>query len=410
MALDILKEKGTPLDRQQFDWRDLARAPISKLDDDAFTRARVLLMIAVEGESVRFQHACARIDSALRPHLARIRRVEHFQQTLASLLLPPDQGPLETTIAWQQTAVEVTAHAALFEPDAYQAQAYRFGLLEDLDHLYRFSALLDRLEGKDANNILQNHTDIRPGRPTGMSHRAPLDDLREPYRGGTAEPITRLHAITACAVEEEVRAYCLAVGPQFSDPAARLLYAEIAAAKEQLATAYGCLQDPAETLLEKWLLREANEVYNYHSCLVQEENPRVRAIWERFVGYELGQLHHVLDLYRETAGGDPEALLPAYLPDPIRFEHHRHFIRDVLEREADLRASGVRFIPRDQESPASASALYRARLNAAGSPSADVAAGYRWTPGTELSRQSMAIAMDPDVALTGGRRVHGRKG
>jgi hypothetical protein len=39
-------------------------------------------------------------------------------------------------------------------------------------------------------------------------------------------------------------------------------------------------------------------------------------------------------------------------------------------------------------------------LNAAGSPSADVAAGYRWNPGTELSRQSMALAMDPDIAIT----------
>jgi hypothetical protein len=398
MALDLLKEKGVPPERQEFDWRELAPAPISKLDDDAFTRARILLMIAVEGESVRFQHACARLDAALRPHLARIRRVEHFQQTLASLLLPPDQGPLETTIAWQQTAVEVTAHAALFEPDPYQAQAYRFGLLEDLDHLYRFSALLDRLEGKDANNILQNYTDIRPGRPTAMSHRAPLDDLREPYAAGKAESITRLHALTACAVEEEARIHCLAVGPLFSDPAARLLYAEIAAAKEQLATAYGSLQDPAETLLEKWILREANEVYNYHSCLLQEENPRVRAIWERFVDYELGHLHYVLGLYRKLAGRDPAALLPDPLPDPIRFEHHRHFIRDVLEREADLRASGTRFVPRERESPASPSALHRARLNAAGSPSKDVAAGYRWSPGTELSRQSMAL--EPDAAIT----------
>jgi hypothetical protein len=38
MALDLLTEKGTPLERQQFTWRDLVKPPISKLDDDAFTR------------------------------------------------------------------------------------------------------------------------------------------------------------------------------------------------------------------------------------------------------------------------------------------------------------------------------------------------------------------------------------
>ena len=42
------------------------------------------------------------------------------------------------------------------------------------------TALLDRLEGKDANNILQSYTDILPGRPTIEHHRAPQDDLRNP--------------------------------------------------------------------------------------------------------------------------------------------------------------------------------------------------------------------------------------
>ena len=46
---------------------------------------------------------------------------------------------------------------------------------------YRYSALLDRLEGKDANNILQSYSDILPGRPTVVEHRAPEDDVRRPY-------------------------------------------------------------------------------------------------------------------------------------------------------------------------------------------------------------------------------------
>jgi hypothetical protein len=34
------------------------------------------------------------------------------------------------------------------EPDPYLAQVYRFGLLEDFEHLYWYSALMDRLQGK----------------------------------------------------------------------------------------------------------------------------------------------------------------------------------------------------------------------------------------------------------------------
>ena len=77
----------------------------------------------------------------------------------------------------------MTAGVAQHEPDPYLAQVYRFGLLEDFDHLYRYSALMDRLEGKDANNILQSYTDILPGPPDRRSSTArPQDDLREPLR------------------------------------------------------------------------------------------------------------------------------------------------------------------------------------------------------------------------------------
>lgn len=65
MALDIFSEKGTPLDRQRFTWRELVQTPISKLDDDAFTRVRIILMNGIEAESVRFQRAFARMSRDL---------------------------------------------------------------------------------------------------------------------------------------------------------------------------------------------------------------------------------------------------------------------------------------------------------------------------------------------------------
>jgi len=381
MALDILKEKGTPIEDQQFDWRDLVRVPISKLDDDAFTRVRIILMNGLETGAVRFQHGCSQMNAELRLPLARIRRVEQFQQTLVNWLLPPDQSVIETTLGYEQVAIEVTAHVAQNEPDPYHAQVYRFGLLEDFDHLYRFSALLDRLEGKDPNNILQSYTDIRPGRPTVVEHRAPEDDLREPYGAG-ASPLTKIHALTITNSEFQTENYYKNVGPLFADPAARMLYAEISAIEEQHVTQYGSLLNPSETWLEKWLLSEAMEVYNYHSCMLQEENPRIKSIWERFTDYELGHLHFVMDLYRKIEKRDPEELLPTELPDPIRFENHRTFVRETLAREADLRARGTGFVPSGQESPATLE--YRDRLNSRGSPSEMIATDYTWTPGTEL--------------------------
>jgi hypothetical protein len=397
MALDILEEKGVPLDRQVFTWREMTGRSYSKLDDDAFTRVRVILMNGLESEAVRFGHACARMNRQLQGPLAKVRRIEQHQQTLVNWLNPPDQTPLETTIGFEQVAIEVTAALAQQEPDPYLAQVYRFGLLEDFDHMYRFSALLDRVEGKDANNLLQSYTDIRPGRPTVIEHRDPLDDLRDPYDRRTAAPITKLNSLTLMAAEHQTHDYYMNIGPQFADPVARQLYAEIASIEEQHVTQYESIIDPDETWIEKWLLHEAMEVYNYWGCLQQEGNKTLKGIWQRFLDYELGQLHFVMDIMKEIERRDPAELLPRTLPDPIKFTSQRDFVRKTLETEVDLRASGTRFIDAAEEAPNAPSALYRQQLNRDGSPSETVAGGYLWVPGTELvSRAAM---------LDGGRRV-----
>jgi rubrerythrin len=392
MALDLKNERGVDLDRQRFTWREMVSPPLSKLDDDAFTRVRVILMNGLEAEALRFGHAAARMNRDLQLPLARVRRVEQHQATMVNWLLPADHSPLETTIAYEQVAIEVTAHVAQHEPDAYLAQVYRFGMLEDFDHLYRYSALLDRLEGKDANNITQSYSDIRPGRPTVIEHRAPEDDLRQPYDRNTASPLTKLHATTIMAGEHQTHDYYMNIGPLFSDPVARQLYAEIASIEEQHVTQYESIIDPTETWLEKWLVHEAVEVYNYYSCMVSESNPRIREIWQRFVDYELGHLRIAMGLFEKIEKRDAFEVLPATLPDPVSFKSHRDFVRRVLNEEVDLRASGTQFIPAAAEAEDSPSVLYRRHLNSQGSPSETVASGYSWRPGTEVTEAAAKAA------------------
>jgi len=383
--LDISKEKGIPLQEQQFDWQDLVRVPTSKLDDDAMTRVRIILMNGIEANALRTQHVFARMNNDLRLALAQVRRIEQHQQTMVNWLLPADLSPLETTIGFEQVAIEVTASVAQHEPNPYMAQVYRFGLLEDFDHMYRFSALMDRMEGMDSNSILQNYTDIMPGRPTSVEHRAPQDDIRKHYDREKAAPLTKLHALTITAGEQQTHDYYMTIGPMFADPVARQLYAEIASIEEQHVTQYESLLDPGESMLEKWLLHEVAEIYNYYSCLQYETNPRVKSIWERFVNYELGHFHFVKDLFEKIDKREPDEIVPMSLPEPIEYTKHREFVRQVLTKEVDLRAEGTEFIHKDQEKSNSPSIQYRERLNSKGSPSDTVAIGYRWKPGGELA-------------------------
>jgi rubrerythrin len=383
MALDLLQTKGVPLAKQRFTWKELVQPSYSKLDDDAFTRVRVILMNGIESEALRFSHACARMNGALQGALAQVRRIEQHQQTLVNWLNPADQSPLETTIGFEQVAIEVTASVAECEPDPYPAQVYRFGLLEDFDHMYRYAALMDRIEGKDANALVQSYSDILPGRPTAVEHRDPLDDLRRPYDRTRAAFLTKLHAMTIMAGEHQTHDYYMTIGPMFADPLARQLYAEIASIEEQHVTQYESIIDPTETWLEKWLLHEATEVYNYYSCVESETNTRLKQIWERFLDYELGHLRFVADLFENSEKRDAAEVLSASLPQPIRYASHREFVRQTLRAEVNLSAVDSEFVDRSQETQATRT--YRSHMNADGSPSDRVAASYIWTPGTELA-------------------------
>lgn len=385
MSIHLRNDRGTRIDQQRFTWREMVQPPISKLDSDALTRVRIILMNGIESEALRFSHSCARMNRDLQQPLALVRRIDQHQQTMVNWMLPADQSALETTLGFEQVAIEVTAAVAEKEPDEYLAQVYRFGLLEDFDHMYRYAALMDRVEGKDPNSITQSYTDILPGRPTSLEHRHPHDDLRRPYSRSEADPLTKLHALTIMAGEHQTHDYYMTVGPTFADPVARMLYAEIASIEEQHVTQYESIIDPDETWLEKWLLHEACEVYNYYSCVESEQDDRVRALWERFLDYELGQLQFVADLFENTEKRDAAEVLPETLPAPIDYVSHRDYVREVLAGEVELSARGADFVGRDDESEQTRE--YRRHLNSELSPSDLVAGSYAWRPGTELAAE-----------------------
>jgi hypothetical protein len=242
---------------------------------------------------------------------------------------------------------------------------------------------MDRVMGKDANTLTQGYTDIIPGRPTALEHRHPSDDLRRPYDRGTTALVSKLNVYTLVGGEYQTHDYYMTVGPFFADPVARQLYAEIASIEEQHVTQYESLTDPRETWLERWLLHEATEAYNYYSCVAYEGNSRIKSIWERFLDYELGHLRFVADLFENTEKRDAAEVLAGPLPEPIQYKSHREFVRQTLRNEVHLSALGTEVVDRSQESEATRA--YREQMNAEGAPSEIAAVGYVWRPGTELA-------------------------
>jgi hypothetical protein len=72
------------------------------------------------------------VNGQLQGALARVRRIEQHQQTLVNWLNPADQNPPETTIGFEQVAIEVTSSVAEKEPDSYLAPSLSLRLARGL--------------------------------------------------------------------------------------------------------------------------------------------------------------------------------------------------------------------------------------------------------------------------------------
>jgi hypothetical protein len=127
-----LEHKGIPLQNQIRSWRELNVEPIDPEAVDPYTRCRIITMNGIEVEAIMFQHQFARNcpDQEVRQQLAYTRYVESQQQRVVNWLLPGVASVLETTLGYEQVAVDLTAWVARHEPDPYLKQAYEFGVLE----------------------------------------------------------------------------------------------------------------------------------------------------------------------------------------------------------------------------------------------------------------------------------------
>ena len=145
MSFNPFDEKPEKVEKGICDFAKMYPKNYDKDSTDPYTKTRVILMNGTEFESVYGGHNFSRNcpDNDLRRDLALIRKVEQIQQKRISALKPINETILETTIGYEQLAVDLTAIMAEVEKDPVVKKALDFALLEDFDHLYRYANLLD---------------------------------------------------------------------------------------------------------------------------------------------------------------------------------------------------------------------------------------------------------------------------
>ena len=367
--------EGIPIEEQFMDWKEIVKAPYDRRSVDAYTRTRVILMNGIENASVLMSHAIERmtVDPEIKRQMALIRRIDSMQQQTVDWLNPANQTVIETTLGYEQVAVDLTANLAKNEPDPYVKQTLDFALLEDFDHLYRYSCLYDYLEGGDYDFVVQGKTEVKPGRPTSVEHRHPDETMRKHYDKDTADIKTKMNYLTIVAGEQQTELFYKTHGNMYSDELARQLYSEIADVEEEHVTQYGLLGDPRETMLEKSALMQLCEAYIYFSCAQTESDPRIKAIWETFTRMEISHFEACANLIEKYEGRDIRNIVKADIIEPlVVFEPNKDYVNKVIEEQLDLTPYNMeykRFSDIADEWP---SFRFQWKMNKAGVPSEEV--------------------------------------
>ncbi len=342
MTFNPLKEKGIPLDKQLRTWNSVIGRPYKRETVDCYTRARQILMNGIEIESWNFKHNLLRmtIEPDIKKLTAATRHVETAQQITINWMTPFNQSVLDTTLGYEQVAVDLTAWLAQNEPDSYVKETYDFGLLEDFDHLYRYSQFAYLIEGTDPNDILHCQTDVTFARPTQYHHNDNKIRIRKGYDKNTSSPQTKANILTLLSGEQQTHNFYAEHGFMYGGEDLRKLYAEICDVEEEHVTMYETLIDPTETPLEKLLLREFSEVCCYHNCFKDETDPKIKLVWEEFLAMEIEHLQIAAKLLQKYEKRDAEEIIGVEVYDTCSFKSQKKYVNMIIDREIDKRLDG----------------------------------------------------------------------
>jgi len=342
MTFNPLEEKGIPLEKQVRTWHDIVKRPFCKHTVDCYSRTRQILMNGIEVEAWNFKHNFSRTfpDTEVSKLVSQTRRIEDMQQTTVNWMTPAEQSVLETTLGYEQVAVDLTAWLAQNEPDEFVKETFDFGLLEDFDHLYRYSQWAYMIHGLDPNDILQEMTDVVIGRPTQYHHNCSGVRQLKHYDRKTASPQTKVNIYTVLSGEQQTHNFYAEHGMMYGNDDLRRTYGEICDVEEEHVTMYESLIDPNETPFEKLLLHEFTEVCTYYNCYEDEEDEKLKQIWEEFLGFELGHLQIAADLLKKHEKRDPEEIIGNKIILPCRFLSQKDYVTEVLEKEVGKRLDG----------------------------------------------------------------------
>ena len=346
--MNPIKEKSRSLENNFLPLKKMYPRSYNKLKTSPYTKTRVILMNGTEFESQWFMHNFARHcdNTEIVSALAIVRRQEQQQQKRISCLKPINESILETTIAYEQLAIDLTAVLAKHEKDENNIKALNFALLEDFDHLYRYANLLKTDKNEDADILVGKYTEIMPGRPTIAEHRYPADDIKPHMDAQKADLYSKLVASTITAAEQQTMNYYMNIAQWYKNDLGRKLYAEIAMIEEAHVSQYESLKDPTMSWLEQLVMHEYCECWLYYSAMQDESDVAIKKIWTEHFKMEVTHLKTAAKLLKKYENKTFESVCGnGEFPQLLKLGGNKEYIRKVLAGTVTLTADNTQKHP-----------------------------------------------------------------
>ncbi len=334
--MNPLKTKTKEVDKNNIDFEKMYPKAYNKNKTNPYTKTRVILLNGTEYESVWFLHQFARHcnNDEIKRAISIVRNQEQQQQKRIACLKPLNESILETTIAYEQLAIDLTATLAQNDNDKNNKNALNFALLEDFDHLYRFSnlMLLD-IKGAKPDFLVGKFTEITPGRPTLAHYRYPMDNIKKPMVAEKSDLFSCLVANIITAAEQQTMNYYMNISQWYKNDLGRKLYAEIGMVEEEHVSQYESLKDPTLSWLSQWVLHEYTEAFLYYSALSEEKDEYIKQIWQEHYEMECAHLKLACKMLEKHEKTSITSLIGnGEFPKLLTLGTNKQYVREVLAR------------------------------------------------------------------------------
>ncbi|RZU53477.1 hypothetical protein EV385_5406 [Krasilnikovia cinnamomea] len=285
---DPLEHPGIPVDHHGRHWHEFDVEPLDTRATDPFTLRRISVMAAVEANAEHFDRQFAnRVqDADARRSVNRLGDATAARRRHIAAVRAPVRGAAEYAINRERAAFDTAGWAARNEREPDRSWAYRQRAWQHLERLRRSAESGDRAHLPWASQVADEVDGLWPPRTT-----APPRSWT--YSAPVTQPLSLLHDWMVHAGDRRAAGY---------RPEAR------------------------GGGWEALVVHESASCYLYYAFMAEEDDPRLRPMWELHLQMQLAHLHAASDLLRRYSDRDSHEVIGEGLPEPVTLRTDRPLV------------------------------------------------------------------------------------